>query len=68
MCELPGYRLGNAHNDQLVYSSNMVAAIVAAQVAAERERIKAALLGMDDAVKGQHNYYAHAAWVLFERA
>ena len=41
---------------------------VAAAVAAERERIKAALLGMDDAVAGAHNYYAHAAWVLFERA
>lgn len=33
----------------------------------ERDRIKAALLGMDDAVAGRHNYYAHAACVLFER-
>jgi hypothetical protein len=39
-----------------------------AAVAAERERIKARLLGMDDAAAGWHNYYAHAAWVLFERA
>lgn len=34
---------------------------------AERERIKARLLGMDDAAAGRHNYYAHAAWVLFDR-
>lgn len=39
-----------------------------AAVAAERESIKARLLGMDDAANGRHNYYAHAAWVLFERA
>ena len=39
-----------------------------AAVAADCERIKAALIGMDDAVAGRHNYYAHAAWVLFERA
>jgi Lar family restriction alleviation protein len=37
-------------------------------VAAERESIKARLLNMDDAAAGRHNYYAHAAWVLFERA
>lgn len=36
-------------------------------VAVERERIKARLLGMDDAAAGRHNYYAHAAWVLFDR-
>lgn len=35
--------------------------------AAERESIKARLLGMDDAAAGRHNYYAHAAWVLFDR-
>lgn len=34
-------------------------------VAAERERIRARLLAMDDAVSGRHNYYAHAAVVLF---
>ena len=45
-----------------------VAKVAAAQVAAERESIKARLLGMDDAASGRHNYYAHAAWVLFERA
>lgn len=44
-----------------------VATVAAAQVEAERERIKARLLGMDDATSA-HNYYAHAAWVLFERA
>jgi hypothetical protein len=33
--------------------------------AAERERIKERLLAMDDAVTGRHNYYAHAAFVLF---
>ncbi len=37
-------------------------------VAAERERIKARLRGMDDAAGGRHNYYAHAALVLFEQA
>lgn len=36
-----------------------------AAVAAERERIRARLLAMDDAVSGRHNYYAHAAVVLF---
>lgn len=35
--------------------------------AAERESIKARLLDMDDAAAGRHNYYAHAAWVLFDR-
>lgn len=38
-----------------------------AGMAAERERIKAALIGMDEAAAERHNYYAHAAWVLFER-
>jgi len=45
-----------------------VAKVAAAQVEAERESIKARLIGMDDAAAGRHNYYAHAAWVLFERA
>lgn len=36
-------------------------------LAAERESIKARLIGMDEAVAGRHNYYAHAAWVLFDR-
>lgn len=43
-------------------------AYAAAAVAAERERVKAALIGMDDAAAGKHNYYAHAAWALFDRA
>lgn len=42
-----------------------IQARIDAAVAAERERIKARLLGMDDAVAGRHNYYAHAAVVLF---
>lgn len=36
-------------------------------LAAERERIKARLLSMDDGAAGRHNYYSHAAWVLFDR-
>lgn len=51
-----------------LYSADQMRAYAAQQVAAERESIKARLLGMDDAANGRHNYYAHAAWVLFERA
>lgn len=44
-----------------------VEAFAAKVRADERERIKARLLGMNDAAAGRHNYYAHAAWVLFDR-
>lgn len=40
----------------------------AAAVAKERERIKARLMGMNDAAAGRHNYYDHAALMLFGRA
>lgn len=36
-----------------------------AALAAERAQIRARLLEMNDAVRGHHNYYAHAALVLF---
>jgi hypothetical protein len=41
-------------------------AAVDAAVAAERERIGVALRAMDSDAE-LHNYYGHAAWVLFER-
>ena len=58
----------DTNNDVWSYSQGLMRATIDAAVAKERERIKARLLGMDDAAKGRHNYYAHAAWVLFERA
>ena len=36
-----------------------------AAVAAERAQIRSRLLTMNDAAKGRHNHYAHAALVLF---
>jgi hypothetical protein len=39
------------HNDIVAYTSNQVAAIVAAAVAAERERIRAHLMELLDLIK-----------------
>lgn len=40
--------------------------VVREEVEAERERIGVALRAMDSDAE-LHNYYGHAAWVLFER-
>ena len=48
-----------------VYTAEQLTSYAAAAVAAERGLIRSRLLAMDDAVNGMHNYYAHAALVLF---
>ena len=49
------------------YDANQMRAYAMQERTAERERIAAKLKQMD-AEEGLHNYYGHAAWVLFGKA
>ena len=66
LCEKHGFG-AVARGEFPLIPPQMLRALLAAAVAQERERIKSSLIGMDEAAAGRHNYYAHAAWVLFER-
>jgi hypothetical protein len=54
-----------AYFDEPVWTADQMRAYALQELAKERERIKGRLIKMDAAIANRHNYYAHAAWVLF---